>query len=108
MPRVKYFTMGLEQVAIGGYVASGGGDTGDVLSFERRQGQQPDGRRQELSGAAPAADKVDPGFAYDPMNPVPSFGGNVCCTGNAVNGGAYDQRKMESRGATFWSTRRSR
>jgi predicted acyl esterase len=24
-------------------------------------------------------------FTYDPMNPVPSYGGNVCCTGNAVH-----------------------
>ena len=31
------------------------------------------------------------------MNPVPSYGGNVCCTGNAVTGGAFDQRKMEAR-----------
>jgi putative CocE/NonD family hydrolase len=23
-------------------------------------------------------------FVYDPLNPVPSYGGNVCCTGNAV------------------------
>lgn len=36
-------------------------------------------------------------FTYDPMNPVPSYGGNVCCTGNAVTGGAFDQRKMEAR-----------
>jgi len=31
------------------------------------------------------------------MNPVKSYGGNVCCTGNAVQGGAYDQRIMETR-----------
>jgi uncharacterized protein len=31
------------------------------------------------------------------MNPVPSYGGNVCCTGNAVAGGAFDQRRMEAR-----------
>ncbi len=31
------------------------------------------------------------------MNPVPSYGGNVCCTGNAVTGGAFDQRVMETR-----------
>jgi putative CocE/NonD family hydrolase len=49
-----------------------------------------------LSGSVPDADAPD-GFAYDPMNPVPSYGGNVCCTGNAVQGGAYDQRKMEER-----------
>lgn len=34
-------------------------------------------------------------FVYDPMNPVSSLGGNVCCTGNAVEGGAFDQQKME-------------
>ena len=26
-----------------------------------------------------------------------SYGGNVCCTGNAVKGGAFDQQKMETR-----------
>src|SRR5438477_3810726 len=31
------------------------------------------------------------------MNPVASYGGNVCCTGNAVTGGAFDQRTMEQR-----------
>ena len=34
---------------------------------------------------------------YDPMNPVRSYGGNVCCTGDAVDGGSYDQRVMEAR-----------
>ena len=48
------------------------------------------------AAAAPGADNPD-GFIYDPMNPVPSYGGNVCCTGNAVTGGAFDQRKMEAR-----------
>jgi len=36
-------------------------------------------------------------FVYDPMDPVPSYGGNVCCTGNAIKGGAFDQRVMETR-----------
>ena len=36
-------------------------------------------------------------FIYDPMNPVPSYGGNVCCTGNAVKGGSFDQYQMETR-----------
>jgi putative CocE/NonD family hydrolase len=31
------------------------------------------------------------------MNPVLSYGGNVCCTGNAVQAGAFDQRRMEAR-----------
>src|SRR5207237_2402695 len=49
-----------------------------------------------LIATAPATDNPDR-FDYDPMNPVPSYGGNVCCTGNAVQGGAFDQRKMEER-----------
>src|SRR5437016_7919002 len=49
-----------------------------------------------LLAAAPAADSAD-SFTYDPMNPVPSYGGNVCCTGTAVTAGAFDQRKMEAR-----------
>ena len=36
-------------------------------------------------------------FVYDPMLPVPSYGGNVCCTGNAIQGGAFDQQQMETR-----------
>jgi len=49
-----------------------------------------------LAAAPPAGDLPD-SFIYDPMNPVPSYGGNVCCTGNAISGGAFDQRKMEAR-----------
>ena len=49
-----------------------------------------------LAAAPPEIDNPDR-FTYDPMNPVPSYGGNVCCTGNAVSGGAFDQRKLEAR-----------
>ena len=49
-----------------------------------------------LAEAPPAADRPDR-FTYDPMNPVTSYGGNVCCTGTAITAGSFDQRKMESR-----------
>lgn len=49
-----------------------------------------------LADAPPDADRPD-SFAYDPMNPVRSHGGNVCCTGNAIQAGSFDQRKMEAR-----------
>lgn len=61
-----------------------------------------DGRANSLFGRGtltqqpPAADQPDT-FAYDPENPVPSYGGNVCCTGNAVQGGSFDQKGMEAR-----------
>ncbi|CAH1001413.1 Cocaine esterase [Neolewinella maritima] len=49
---------------------------------------------RSLSGTA--EDRPDT-IVYDPMNPVKSYGGNVCCTGDAVKGGSYDQRVMEAR-----------
>ena len=36
-------------------------------------------------------------FIYDPMNPVSSYGGNLCCYGNAIEVGSFDQREMEKR-----------
>ncbi|MDA9106971.1 CocE/NonD family hydrolase [Flavobacteriaceae bacterium] len=36
-------------------------------------------------------------FLYDPMDPVSSNGGGVCCMGNAVKGGAFDQQEIETR-----------
>lgn len=36
-------------------------------------------------------------FSYDPMNPVPSLGGNICCLGDAVPPGSFDQRPIEVR-----------
>jgi putative CocE/NonD family hydrolase len=95
MPKVRYFTMGMNK-----WQSS---DTWPP------QGAQPmtlylssGGKANTLNGdgalasSAPAADSAD-AFTYDPMDPVPSYGGNVCCTGNAVTGGAFDQRKMEAR-----------
>jgi len=36
-------------------------------------------------------------FSYDPMNPVPSLGGGVCCNRDASVGGSFDQRGIEAR-----------
>jgi hypothetical protein len=49
-----------------------------------------------LASRPPGVDTPD-SFTYDPMNPVTSYGGNVCCTGTAITAGAFDQRKMETR-----------
>jgi hypothetical protein len=50
----------------------------------------------KLTTTRPKTDRTD-SFTYDPHNPVMSYGGNVCCTGNAVKGGAFDQQQMETR-----------
>ncbi|MCK0132091.1 CocE/NonD family hydrolase [Flavobacteriaceae bacterium F08102] len=36
-------------------------------------------------------------FTYDPILPVPSYGGNVCCSENAVTGGTFNQQQMKTR-----------
>jgi putative CocE/NonD family hydrolase len=36
-------------------------------------------------------------FVYDPGSPVPSLGGQACCTGSDTESGAYDQSEIEQR-----------
>jgi putative CocE/NonD family hydrolase len=95
-PRVQYYTMGSntwnaadswppEQSKIQTYYLHSNGKANSLYG---------DGR---LSNTKPSGTDNPDTFVYDPMNPVPSNGGNVCCTGNAVKGGAYDQQGMETR-----------
>ncbi len=95
MPKVRYFTMGSNKwQTADSFPPAGAKPMKFYLSSN--------GKANTLNGDGalvaepPAADLPD-SFTYDPMNPVPSFGGNVCCTGNAVQGGAWDQSKMEQR-----------
>ena len=95
MPKVRYFTMGsnkwqtADSFPVAGsqpmkfYLSSGG-----KANFLKGDGA--------LVSTPPANDMPD-SFSYDPMKPIPSYGGNVCCTGNAVQGGSFDQTKMEER-----------
>jgi putative CocE/NonD family hydrolase len=94
-PRVLYYTMGMNKWQKADTWPPAGAQP---MTFFLGSGGKANGLKGDgaLGAAAPGADAPD-GFAYDPMNPVPSFGGNVCCTGNAVTGGAFDQRKMEER-----------
>jgi putative CocE/NonD family hydrolase len=95
MPKVTYFTMGMNKWQTSETWPPAGAE---AMTMYLSSG----GRANSLTGdgslvtSAPAADKSD-SFTYDPMNPVPSYGGNVCCTGTAVQAGAFDQRKMEAR-----------
>ncbi len=36
-------------------------------------------------------------FLYDPLRPVPTLGGNLCCKGDVLAPGAFDQRQIEER-----------
>ena len=94
-PRVQYYTMGSnqwqasetwppEEAKLTTYYLDSNGKANSFFG---------DGK---LTTSAAKSDKPD-SFTYDPMKPVPSFGGNVCCTGNAIKGGAFDQQQMETR-----------
>ncbi len=95
LPKVRYYTMGSNQWQSSDtwppkaaqpmtFFLSSGGNANTL---------QGDGG---LTLAPPSADRPDR-FTYDPMNPVMSYGGNVCCQGNAVTPGSFDQRKVEGR-----------
>ncbi len=95
MPRVRYYTMGMNKWQSSETWPPAGAQP--MKFFLGSAGKANTGSGDGALGAsAPSTDNPD-GFTYDPMNPVPSYGGNVCCTGNAVQGGAWDQRKMEER-----------
>jgi putative CocE/NonD family hydrolase len=94
-PRVQYYTMGSnkwqaseswppEKTKLTTYYLNSNGNANSFFG---------DGKLATTKANSDAADS----FTYDPMKPVPSYGGNVCCTGNAVKGGAFDQQQMETR-----------
>ncbi len=95
MPKVRYYTMGMNKWQSSDTWPPAGAQpvTYYLTSGGKANSLYGDGSLTEKPPSSDAADT----FTYDPMNPVPSYGGNVCCTGNAVAGGAFDQRKMEAR-----------
>jgi len=95
MPHVRYYTMGLNKWQSSDTWPPQGAHPMKLLlaSAGKANSLYGDGA---LVAEPPANDSPD-AFTYDPANPVPSYGGNVCCTGNAVSGGAFDQRKLEAR-----------
>lgn len=94
-PRVQYYTMGSNEWKSAEQWPPA--DSKMVTYY-----LNSDGNANTLKGSGTLtkkrASKDHPdSFIYDPMNPVSSLGGNVCCTGNAVEGGSFDQQKMEER-----------
>ena len=95
-PRVQYFTMGSNKWQS---AETWPPATAEMTTYYLNSG----GKANSLYGdgtlrtTPPAKDAKADVFVYDPMFPVPSFGGNVCCTGNAVQGGSFDQHQMETR-----------
>jgi hypothetical protein len=94
-PRVQYFTMGRNQWQASETWPPANAVMTDFFLTSEGKANSRNGNGKLVS-RVPSADKPDT-FNYDPANPVPSYGGNVCCTGNAVTGGSFDQSEMELR-----------
>lgn len=94
-PRVRYYTMGSNKWQQGESFPL---PNTEVKNFFLSSAGKANSRNGDgaLVVLPPAKDNAD-AFTYDPMNPVGSYGGNVCCTGNAVQGGSFDQSQMELR-----------
>ena len=94
-PRVQYYTMGANKWQSSNTWPPEGAE---LVTYYLNSGGKANSRFGDGKLTTKKAGKDNPdSFTYDPMNPVPSYGGNVCCTGNAVQGGAFDQQDMEAR-----------
>ena len=95
LPRVRYFTMGINKWQTSDTWPPRGAQpmTFYLSSNGKANTRTGDGN---LTREPPSRNRPD-NFTYDPMSPVPSHGGNVCCQGNALQGGSKDQQKIEER-----------
>jgi putative CocE/NonD family hydrolase len=96
LPKVRYYTMGSNEWQTAGTWPPEGAEMVTYYLDSDGGANTLDGDGRLTLGQPGPKDDVD-NFTYDPMDPVMSHGGNVCCTGNAIRAGAYDQRQMEER-----------
>lgn len=96
LPRVQYYTMGSNKWQASETFPPDNVQMTTYYLHSNGKANTMYGNGTLLTTAPPAQAPADH-FTYDPMNPVPSLGGNVCCTGNAIEGGAFDQRENEAR-----------
>jgi hypothetical protein len=94
-PRIQYYTMGSNQWQS---AETWPPENTELISYYLNSNGNANSRFGDGILSTRKAKKDTPDqFTYDPMTPVPSYGGNVCCTGNAVKGGAWNQQDMEAR-----------
>ena len=96
MPKLQYFLMGKNEWR-----------SSDVWPLESTEYKKfylhSDGRANSrqgdgsISASAPAGEQPQDQFVYDPATPVPSIGGQACCTGLETGAGGFDQSQTEMR-----------
>jgi putative CocE/NonD family hydrolase len=95
LPRIRYFTMGSNRWQSSDvWPPRGATPVTYYLGNGGRAANTMNGSGVLL--ATPPAQAARDTFTYDPMKPVMSYGGNVCCTGTAIQAGSFDQRVRES------------
>jgi putative CocE/NonD family hydrolase len=95
LPKVRYYTMGINKWQTSDMWPPRGADA--MTFYLGSNGSANTSRGDGVLTSTPPAKDVPDTFSYDPMRPVPSHGGNVCCQANALTGGALDQQTMETR-----------
>jgi len=94
LPKVRYFTMGSNEWNTSATWPPQGVE---ILTYylDSEVGANTLSGDGRLAVDLPTSDRVD-GFTYDPMDPVVSYGGNVCCIGGAIDSGSFDQKEVEA------------
>ena len=95
LPRIQYYTLGLNQWQTPENWPPDGMEMKTLLlsSTGHANTLHGDGVLVGKPGKTGAPDL----FIFDPSDPVPSLGANICCTGGAIQPGYFDQRKIEER-----------
>jgi len=94
-PRVQFYTMGRNEWASADTWPPE--DAEPMTMFLDSGGHANSVFGNGTVSASAARGSASDSFTYDPMNPVPSLGGGVCCNRGASLGGSYDQRGIEAR-----------
>jgi hypothetical protein len=95
MPRVQYYLMGRnEWRSAENWPIEG---TNYQKFYLGSDGNANSRHGDGMLSALPSENAVVDRFVYDPATPVPTRGGNVCCTGMETGAGGYDQSTIEMR-----------
>jgi putative CocE/NonD family hydrolase len=95
LPTVRYYTMGSNEWSTAESWPPEGAET-LILYLDATRGANTLAGDGVLTAEVPVSGDTADSFTYDPMDPVMSYGGNVCCTGGAIRAGAFDQRETET------------
>lgn len=95
MPRVQYYLMGRnEWRSAENWPIEG---TNYQKFYLGSDGNANSRHGDGMLSVLPPENAIVDSFVYDPATPVPTRGGNVCCTGMETGAGGYDQSTIEMR-----------